>query len=94
MGRVTEDIDDRALLLAIKRRVKEVPNLVEEYLRTTQRDPVRITLDVPLTVVAAWSLTPRVGQAADCLTASTCEGYGFSHAGASCDDSGSCPCHA
>lgn len=62
MGKVSEDIDDRALMMVIKRRVKEVPSLVEKYLRSARRNPVRITLDVPLSVVAAWSLTPLMSQ--------------------------------
>ena len=60
MGQIREDLDQRALAVAIGNRphVDAVTKLVEEHFRTALRDPARITGDTPLTVVAAWSLVP------------------------------------
>ena len=66
MGQTREKADEGAIELAVGKRphVDEVVNLVEGHLRSAGRNPVRMSNNIPLTVVAAWMLTP-VARAAD-----------------------------
>jgi hypothetical protein len=66
MGQTREKVDERAMELAVGKRphVDDVVDLVEEHLRSAGRDPVRMTQNIPVTVVAAWALAP-VARAAD-----------------------------